>query len=350
MTATPFEHRWLSALLGDEEMGAHFTIEAEMAAMLAFEAALAKAEAAEGLITTAAARAIARACKNFVPDHTGLAEGALTDGLVVPAFVRQLKRAVGPPHDARVHFGSTSQDVLDTALMLRLKPVITILDARLAHIVVELEALGDRHGGRIVMGRTRMQDALPIQLTTRIESWRVPLLAHRARLADLSPRLLRLQCGGAVGTRDKFGDKGEAIAARLATDLGLGPADPVWHATRDTLVEFASLLAMISGSLGKLGADIALMAQNGVGEVRVTGAGGSSAMPHKQNPIAAETLVALARHSATLSAGMQQALVHEGERSGAMWTLEWLTLPQMVITTGAASRQAARLITALEFG
>ncbi|MEZ5843206.1 MAG: 3-carboxy-cis,cis-muconate cycloisomerase [Hyphomicrobiaceae bacterium] len=349
MTATPFDHRWLSALLGDEEIAAHFTIEAELASMLVFEAALARAEAAEGAIPVTAAEAIAHACKTFVPDHADLADGALRDGLVVPAFVKQLRREVGPPHDAHVHHGSTSQDVLDTALMLRLKPVVTILEARLAHIVVELDGLTARHGARIVMGRTRMQDALTIPLATRITSWRAPLAAHRARLADIAPRLLRLQCGGAVGTRDKLGENADAIATRLAAELQLGPADPVWHATRDSLAEFTSLLAMISGSLGKLGADVALMAQNGVGEVRVAGAGGSSAMPHKQNPIAAEALVALARHNATLSAGMQQALVHEGERSGAMWTLEWLTLPQMCVTTGAATRQAARLVAALEF-
>lgn len=350
MTAAPFEHRWLAGLLGDEEIGAHFSVESELKAMLDFEAALARAEAAENVIPAAAAEAIMNACAAFVPDHAGLAAGTLRDGLVVPEFVKQLKRAVGPPHEPYVHFGSTSQDVIDTALVLRLRPVLAILDARLAGIIASLDVISARSGATIVMGRTRMQDALPIPLSYRLSTWREPLVRHRTRLSALAPRLLLVQCGGAVGTRDKLGDKGTAVARRLAEDLQLGPADPVWQATRDTLVEFTDLLALVTGSLGKFGADVALMAQSAVGEARVAGAGGSSAMPHKQNPIAAEVLVALARHNATLSAGMQQAMVHEGERSGAAWTLEWLLLPQMCMATGAATRQALSLASNLEVG
>ena len=164
------------------------------------------------------------------------------------------------------------------------------------------------------------------------------------RLAELSPRLLVLQFGGAVGTLDQLGHKAQAVAARLAERLDLRLPDRSWHSQRDGIVELAGWLALVSGSLGKMGADIGLMAQTHVGEIVLGGGGTSSAMPHKQNPIGAEILVALARFNATLAGGMQQAMVHEQERSGAAWTLEWLLLPQMTMATAASLRTAATLL------
>jgi 3-carboxy-cis,cis-muconate cycloisomerase len=349
MAVCAFDHPILGGLLGDEEMASCFAVEQDLEAMLAFEAALAKAEAAEAVIPAAAAEAIATACARFVPDRRGLAEGTRRDGLLVPSLVKQLCAAVGEPHAQHVHRGATSQDVIDTSLVLRLRSALDLLDGRLAGVVAQLAQLGARHGRRTVMGRTRMQNALPIPFAHRITSWQAPLEAHRDRLASLRPRLLTLQFGGAVGTRESLGDKGNAIAARLAAELGLGSPDPVWHAMRDRLVEFADLLSLIAGSLGKLGQDVALMAQNDTGEVRLASGGRSSAMAHKSNPVAAEVLVALARFNATLVSAMHHALVHENERSGAAWTLEWLVLPQMAVAAAAAVRLGAELLDALVF-
>ena len=152
-----------------------------------------------------------------------------------------------------------------------------------------------------------------------------------------------LQVGGAAGTLDKLGDRAADVSARLAQALDLGPARS-WHSQRDNIVELADWLSQVTGSLGKIGADIGLMAQNRFGEIALEGGGGSSAMPHKHNPVGAEVLVTLARYNATLLPAMHQALLAEGERSGAAWTLEWLTLPSMVMTTGAALRTAASLL------
>lgn len=207
-----------------------------------------------------------------------------------------------------------------------------------------LDGLERRFGTRPLMGRTRMQDAISITAADRLAEWRSPLPHHIERLHQLRPRLLVLQFGGAVGTLDKLGDKGLAVSRRLANALDLGLPSRNWHSQRDALAEFAGWLSLVSGSLGKLGLDLALMAQNGVGEVAIEGGGGSSAMPHKSNPVAAEVLVALARHNATLVSGMHQALLHEQERSGAAWTLEWLTLPQMVMATGTALHTARTLL------
>ena len=139
-----------------------------------------------------------------------------------------------------------------------------------------------------------------------------------------------------------------AVARRVAAELGLGLPPSHWHTQRDGLAEFAGWLSLVSGTLGKLGMDVGLMAQNAVGEIRLSGGGGSSAMPHKQNPIKAEVLVALARYNATLLPAMHTALVAEQERSGAAWTLEWLVLPQMAVTTGAALRTAGELVGAIK--
>jgi 3-carboxy-cis,cis-muconate cycloisomerase len=297
-----------------------------------FEAALARAEAAEGIIPAAAAAAISFACAAFEPDTAMIREAANRDGVIVPEYVHQLRERIGPPHAEHLHFGATSQDAIDTSLILRLVPVLQIFDDRIEHIATAMDGLERRFGAARLMGRTRMQAALPITLADRIATWRAPLQRHRDRLAEIRPRLLVLQFGGAVGTRDKLGPKG-------------GAARP-WHSQRDNLAEFAGWLSLVSGSLGKLGADFALMAL--LGEVKLSAGGGSSAMPDKSNPVRAEILVALARHNAALVSTMHQALVHEQERSGAAWTAEWLALPQMVVATGAGLEAAIDLIGQVE--
>ena len=347
MSVSVFDHPWLSALLGDTEITRHFSAEAELRAMLEFEVALAMAEAEYGFVPMEAAQAIAAVALQFQPDVPALAAGTARDGMVVPELVRQLRQAVGSPHGDHVHFGSTSQDVLDTSLIQRLRPVLGILAARLNAFDSRLAAMAADHGAITAMARTRMQRALPITWGERIAAWRAPLTRHQKRLQELTPRLLVVQFGGPVGTLDKFGDKGPSVAAALASRLDLAVPAISWHSARDTLAEFAGWLSLLTGSLGKIGQDIALLAQNEVADVTVTGAGQSSAMHHKQNPVLAEILVTLARFNATQVASMHHALVHEQERSGAAWTLEWITLPQMVVATGAALARALTLLEAL---
>lgn len=341
MTVSPFDHPFLRGLLGDAETAAQFSAQAEVAAMLAFERALAEAEAAEGVIGADAAQAIVTALAFFAPDMAALEAGVARDGVVVPELVRQLRAAIAEPHGASVHFGATSQDVIDTALVLRLKLVLDRLAALLAQIVVALTDLERRFGTNALMGRTRMQAAIEITAADRIRAWRAPLERHRARLAAQRPELLVVQFGGAAGTLEKLGDKAAGVRRALAARLGLVDV-PQWQSQRDRLADFAGLLSLITGSLGKFGQDIALMAQAG-NEISLSGGGGSSAMPHKQNPVAAEILVTLARFNATQLSGMHQALVHEQERSGSAWTLEWLLLPQMAVAAAASLRQANAL-------
>jgi 3-carboxy-cis,cis-muconate cycloisomerase len=262
--------------------------------------------------------------------------------------VRQLRAAVGEPHARHLHRGATSQDVIDTSLVLRLAPALDGLDVRLDALDAALAALSARDGATPLMAQTRMQRALPFTVADKLETWREPLPRHRARLAELRPRLLRLQFGGPVGTRAELGPQADAVAEHMAGRLGLGNA-PAWHAQRDGIVELGGWLALVCGSLGKMGQDVALMVQNETGTATLAGGGTSSAMAHKSNPVPAELLVALARFAAGLSGTLAGALVHENERSGAAWTLEWLVLPRLVITAGASLRTALSLVERLSF-
>lgn len=347
MTRT-LPHPVLQALVGDEEVGALFSNEAELSAMLRVEAALAEAEAKVGLIGGEAARRITEVCGSFRADWTKLSEGLARDGVIVPDFVKQLRAAVGEPHGRSVHLGATSQDVIDTALILRLKSVAEILGHRLDTLVHSLNEVKRRDGAVCLMAHTRMQQALPFTAADKIDTWIQPLERHREALQNLAPRLLSLQLGGPIGTRGELKDHGDAVADAMAEILGLGLA-PSWHSQRDRIGEFGALLSLLAGTLGKIGQDVALMAQNEVGEVRLATGGGSSAMPHKSNPVPAEVLVTLARFNAGMLGTLHQALVHENERSGAAWTLEWMVLPQMVVSTAAALSRAQVLVTGMSF-
>jgi len=349
MSVSPFEHPFLSGLLGDAEVAARFTAEADIAAMLAFEVALAEAEVEFGVIPAEAAVVIAKAAGAFKPDMAALNAATARDGVVVPELVRQFRRAVGSPHGEHVHFGATSQDVIDTSSTLRLLPVLDLLSARIGRLLDALETLSEEEGGTIVMAHTRMQAAIPVPASRKIASWADPLTRHIAALDRLRDELAVLTFGGAVGTLEKLGDKAGAVAGSLASRLNLSAPSHARHSERDGPVAVASLLSLLTGSLGKMGADIALAAQSEIGEIKLASGGGSSAMPHKVNPVGAEMLVALARFNATLLSGMHQSLVHENERSGAAWTLEWMLLPQMFVATGAALRTALELVPAIRF-
>lgn len=339
----------LSALAGDAEIESLLFDHAQIDAMLRVERALAEASAEAGWISPDAASAIAAAIDDFTPDWPALAAGMAQDGVVVPALVKQLRAGVAEPHGAALHRGATSQDIIDTALMLQLVPIFDIYETRLADLLDRLDHLAREWSGRQLMAHTRMQVALPTTWDAKLATWSEPLARHQRALAAMRRSLLVIQLGGPVGDRSSFDGHGDAIAAAMARSLDLGLAAP-WHTARDPIVALGNLLALISGSLGKIGADVALLAQNEVAALRLEGGGGSSAMAHKSNPVNAEVLVALARANAGLSGTLGQALVHEYERSGAAWTLEWMTLPPLLIQTGASLRLAVKLAEQLRLG
>ena len=327
-----------SQLWKDREIADLFSAERELALALRFEAALAEAQACSGSISADAASAIVRACRDFELDKDQLAHGVRRDGMIVPELVRQIREVLPDTHRDALHFRSTSQDVIDTITVMTIGAAVDVLSNRLLGVIDQIETIGQFSGPVSQMARTRMQRALPFTLQARLDAWCAPLHRHIERLGELRPRVLVLQVGGPVGI-----DDGPWIA-ELARSLELSAPSRSWHTARDGFAELASWSSLVTGSLGKIGQDIALMAQNEIGEVVIEGGGKSSAMHHKSNPVGAEILVALARYNAGLCGIVHQSLIHEQERSGAAWALEWMTLPAMLEVAGAALRHCSDLL------
>lgn len=337
MPAAPADSALYRRLLGDDDTAALFTDSAEIRAMLLVEGALARVQGRLGLIPDTAAAFIDRAAREVQIDPAALAGATATDGVPVPGLVAAFRAAMqAPDHAQYLHWGATSQDIVDTALALRLRRVAMLWDGRLAVLLAALADLAEAHADLPMAARTYGQAATPTSFGAVVAGWGAPVLRHRARLAALAPDLAVVSLGGAAGTLSAMGPEGPAVRAALAEALDLTDPGASWHAERDRIGAFAGWMAGLCASLGKLGEDLTLMAQSGIGEIHIAGAGGSSTMPQKQNPVGPSALVALARQVGALAAAMQGAGLHRQSRDGAAWFTEWLVLPQLCISTGRA--------------
>ena len=352
MSVTPFDSVLFGPLLSDAELAALLDDRAQIRFMLDFESALARAEASVGVIPEEAAEIIAEVADALEVPPASLAEGTARDGIPVPALVAALRRAVadagGRDAAAYVHWGATTQDVMDTGLVLRLRGVLDILEDRLDGLGGKLAGMAEAERGTVMLARTRGQQATPTAFGLKVAGWLAPLQRHRDRFEAFEHRLWVLSFGGAAGNLSALGEKGLAVEAALAEELDLSvPAMP-WHSQRDGLIELGNWLGLVCGSLGKLAGDILLLCQNEVGELREGTGGGSSTLPQKSNPVRSEAVLSLTRHVAGLAGQLQQAAFHQHERDGVAWQLEWLLLPQMIVATGGALRQSIALIEDLE--
>ena len=297
-------------------------------AMLDFEAALARAQAGEGAIPARAGEAIAAACdaRGFDVDAI-VAEGARVGTIAIP-LVKALTAAVAKVDaDAAlvVHWGGTTQDVLDTAQVLVARRALALIDRDLSALVAALLDIAAAHAGAPLLGRTLMQPAQVISLDFKLAGWIAPLVRAQERLRLAGDSALQLQLGGAVGTRAALGAHGDAVAAGMAEQLGLRLPPAAWHTQRDEIVALGCELGVLAGSLGKVGKDIALMAQGEVGELAEPsggGRGGSSAMPHKRNPVAAMNALAGAVRAPQRVAALLAAMPQEHERGLGNWQAE----------------------------
>lgn len=341
----PFTRTLFGPMFCDDAIAAEFSAIAFTSRMLAFEAAWTRALETVGTVSAKDAEAALNAIEKF--EGTGFSAGSATDGLPVPAFVRALRSGLDDGAAKAIHAGATSQDVIDTAMALTLLEIERLLCDRLALVSKVLDGLTQRFGSDHLMARTRMQAALPAQVMLRTDAWKRAIDDVWARGATARTEIAKVQVGGAVGRRDAPTARGQAVAQNVADQLGL-ELTPVWHTNRSGPVSFGHWLTLVSGTIGKIGQDVALMAQQGLDEITLRGGGGSSAMPHKQNPIAAEAMVTLARFVAVQQGGLSQAMIHEQERSGAAWALEWMTLPLMAEATGAALIHSLKLLDQIE--
>ena len=317
--------------------------------MLDVEAALAQAQAACGVIPASAAAAIVAACDADRIEFVALAEIASNAGNLAIPLVTQLTALVATddPEAAKfVHWGATSQDIIDSGLMLQLRDALTVIDLDLDLLNAAVAHLARRHQHTVMIGRTWMQHALPITFGLKAAGWLDALVRHRARLAHLRSTCLALQFGGAAGTLASLGADGAPVAAALAGNLDLPLPDLPWHAQRDRLAEVASTLGGLVGSLGKMARDISLLSQTEIAEVAeptASGRGGSSAMPHKRNPVGCAVALAAAVRVPPLVSTMLASMVQEHERALGGWQAEWDTLP-LIFQLCSGALQQMRLV------
>jgi 3-carboxy-cis,cis-muconate cycloisomerase len=344
MPAAPADSALYRALFGDDETAALFTDSAEIRAMLIVEGTLARVQGQLGIIPADAAAFLHRASLEVQVDPAALAAETARNGVPVPALVAAFRKGSEAPEMTRwLHWGATSQDIMDTALALRLKRLCALWDARLAGLIAALGALAESHAETPMAARTYGQAAVPTSFGALVAGWGRPLIRHRARLATVQAGVAQVSLSGAAGTSAALGPQAGAVRAGLAQALGLADPGASWHAERDGIGAFAAWMAGLTATLGKMGADLILLSQTGIAEVAIAGAGGSSTMPQKQNPVAPSVLVALARQAAALAAVVQGAGVHALQRDGAAWFAEWLTLPQLCLSTGKALALAGDL-------
>ncbi|MEO8370198.1 MAG: 3-carboxy-cis,cis-muconate cycloisomerase [Candidatus Solibacter sp.] len=334
--------RLMECLSATEPLSRIFADEGVVQAMLDFESALARAEARGGVIPAAAAAAIGAAAHSAGFDSAELAAQALRAGTPAIPLVRMLVervRAQDPAAAGFVHWGATSQDVTDTALVLLLKQCRTVLAADHKRVLRGLRRLSDEHSGTVMLGRTLLQPASPVTFGLKAAGWFAAIRRGWARVDSRFDEASYVQFGGASGTLAAFGDRGIAVSEALAEELGLHCPDAPWHGHRDRLAALMAALSIYTASLGKMALDIALLMQFEVSEAAEPGGegrGGSSSMPHKRNPVACMLAMAAAKRVPGLLANFVAGMVQEHERALGGWQAEWSAVQGIVQCAGVA--------------
>ena len=335
-------------------MRAVFSPEQTLRHMLAFEAALALAEARTGVIPQAAAEVIARCCRVELLDSQRLTNDAVEAGNMAIPLVKQLTgnvREAATQAAGYLHWGATSQDAIDSGMALQLREALALMQRGVASLSAEVAALTEKHRSTLLAGRTLLQHAVPITFGLKAAGWLDALVRQQQRLRELKPRVLVLQFGGAAGTLASLGDRGLAVAAALAEELKLGLPAISFHTHRDRIVETAAWCGLLTGLLGKMACDLSLAMQTEVGEAlegAAEGRGGSSTMPHKRNPVAAAAVLAAAIRVPGLLSTLFAGMVQEHERGLGGWQAEWETVPEIFILTARALERMTALVAGLE--
>lgn len=330
-------------LLGDAEMAALFSPEAEIAGMVEVERALARAQAKAGLVPVEAAAQIDDGLRDVVIAPQEISEGTAVAGVPVPPFVASLRKRL--PKDAAhwLHWGATTHDIMDCALVLRMQSGFSLIGDRLDAVIDTLADLAEANADMPLAGRTRTQIATPISFGLRVAYWLQGLLDQRDALEAVRVQWRRVQFGGASGANSAVAPYGNAIIEALAEELGLVPAPP-WHTARTPIPAATNWCAGTAGALARIAGDVLILSRREIAELRISGGGGSSTMPNKANPVSAEVIVALGRYAAGLSGSANLSLHHHEDRDSTAWMLEWLVLPQAMLCAGASLLKVQTMI------
>lgn len=345
MAASLFDSQLYSGAFNTGEIGRLFSDSAEVRAMLLVEGALAKAQGALGIIPEDSAAAIQRAVMEVAIDPGALRAQTAVNGVPVPALVSALREEMNAPEHAQyVHWGATSQDIMDTALMLRLRQALSLIETKLRETLKHLAQLAETHADVPMAGRSFGLHAAPTSFGAMVASWGEPLLTLLDELPQLRKSALLVSLSGSVGTANIFGSHAQTLRAELAKGLALNDPERSWHTDRTAILKIAEWLHRCTLALGKIGEDGLGLSQSGIQEIEIEATGSSSTLPNKQNPVSPALLVSLARHNTALLSGLQSAAVHQFQRDASAWFAEWLSLPQIVLTSASACETAHALV------
>ena len=349
-----FDGRLTDRLSSTDTLIAIFSPRATIQRMLDVEAALARALASSGVIPSEAREPIEAACHTDVIDAGALTRAAARAGNLAIPLVKQLTAAVGehaPDAAKYVHWGATSQDIIDTGMVLQLRDALAVIEAQLGSLGDVLADLAELYRTTPMVGRTWLQQALPITLGMKFAQWLDALERHRARVTYLRQSALALQFGGAAGTLASLGERADAVTQALASELALAVPVLPWHTQRDRIAEIATTLGLITGTLGKIARDVSLQMQTEIGELAEpsgAGKGGSSTMPHKRNPVGCAAVLSAAVRVPGLVATVLAAMVQEHERALGGWQAEWEALPEIARLCGGALAHVDEIARGLE--
>jgi len=349
MPSTVLDSDIFKDMFGTAEMRAVFSDDNLLKCYVEAEVALAIAQGRTGVIPQEAAGAIAHLAPTVLLDRARLKQEAENVGYPVLGLVRQLSQKVGAA-GRYVHWGATTQDIMDTGAVLQIRAALAIVQRDLAAVAASLAQLAARYRDTPMAGRTHLQQALPITFGYKCAVWLSMLDRHIKRLSELRPRVEVAQLGGAAGTLAALGDKGLAVRREFALALALGEPSITWHVARDAVVETVNFLALVTGSLGKIGFDVMLMMATEISEAFEPFAahrGASSTMPQKRNPISSEVLVANAKAVRQHAGLMLDAMIQDFERATGPWHVEWMAVPESFILTAGSLAQARTLAAGL---
>jgi len=349
VASTMFDSVLYRDVFSTPAMRAAFSDEALLKAYVQAEVALAVAQGQTGVIPREAAEVIAQKAPEIALDSAQLKHDTENVGYPIVGLVSQLSERLGEA-GRYVHWGATTQAIMDTATVLQLREAVTLIEAQLTEVMATLADLARRHRDTPMAGRTHLQQALPITFGHKVAIWLSALQRSAERLEQAKPRALQAQLGGAVGTLASLGDRGLEVRAAYARALGLAEPDITWHVARDGLVELVQTLAVICGALGKIGYDVMILMATEIGEVFEpfsSHRGASSTMPQKRNPISSEILLANAKISRDAASLMLDAMVQDLERATGPWHAEWMALPQVCLLTAGSLAQAQFMLSGL---
>jgi 3-carboxy-cis,cis-muconate cycloisomerase len=340
-----------NGLLSAPAVESLFDVHAVIERYLEIEVALARAESTLGLVPPEATRMIEAELRADRIDVARYVQGSEHVGFPIVPLLEQIAEFMPDAEGQYVHWGATTQDIMDTALVLQMRDALTYIADRLGSLRRLLAELADQHRSTVMVGRSQLQYGSPITFGLKVATWLSMLQRHSVRLAELEPRLCVVQLGGAVGTLAALGTDGLRVQRELAGQLDLGVASTAWHTTRDSLVEVVSFLANLTASIGKIGYDVVLLAQTDVGELSegsVDGRGVSSAMPQKRNPVTSQMLMATASALADHAGAMLRTSVQDHERATGLWMREWRITPDAFALSAGALDGAIGLMEGLD--